>query len=78
MSNNLKLFDGVVLFTQVVSNGGFTAASIVNGHSTSFISKEINKLEARLGVRLLNRTTRKISLTPEGQVFLSTMRTNDY
>ncbi|WP_077337850.1 LysR family transcriptional regulator [Pseudocolwellia agarivorans] len=69
MKNNLKLFDGMVLFTQVVNSGGFTAASLVNGHSTSFISKEINKLESRLGVRLLSRTTRKISLTPEGQAF---------
>lgn len=69
MNKNLKLFDGVVLFTQVVNSGGFTAASLINGHSTSFISKEINKLEARLGVRLLSRTTRKISLTPEGQAY---------
>lgn len=69
MNENLKLFDGIVLFTQVVKSNGFTAASFVNGHSTSFISKEINKLETRLGVRLLNRTTRKISLTPEGEVF---------
>ncbi|WP_426370007.1 LysR family transcriptional regulator [Pseudocolwellia sp. HL-MZ7] len=69
MIKDLKLFDGVVLFTQVVNSGGFTAASLINGHSTSFISKEINKLESRLGVRLLSRTTRKISLTPEGQAF---------
>jgi DNA-binding transcriptional LysR family regulator len=69
MIKDLKLFDGVVLFTQVVNSGGFTAASIINGHSTSYISKEINKLESRLGVRLLSRTTRKISLTPEGQAF---------
>lgn len=69
MNKNLKLFDGVVLFTQVVNSGGFTAASLINGHSTSYISKEINKLESRLGVRLLSRTTRKISLTPEGQAF---------
>jgi len=69
MKSDLTLFDGVVLFTQVVNCGGFTAASLINGHSTSFISKEINKLEARLGIRLLNRTTRKISLTPEGQAY---------
>lgn len=69
MNNNLKLFDGVVLFTQVVNSGGFTAASLINGHSTSFISKEINKLETRLGIRLLSRTTRKISLTPEGVAY---------
>ncbi len=72
MSNDLNLFDGMVLFTQVVNNGGFSAASLVNGHSTSYISKEINKLETRLGVRLLHRTTRKISLTPEGEAFFKT------
>lgn len=69
MNTDIKLFDGFVLFIQVVKANGFTAASLINGHSTSFISKEINKLESRLGVRLLNRTTRKISLTPEGNVF---------
>lgn len=74
MSTNLALFEGVVLFTQVVKSGGFTAASLVNGHSTSFISKEINKLETRLAVRLLNRTTRKVSLTPEGEEFYEQCR----
>ena len=71
--NNLaldtKLFDGVVIFTQVVSSGSFTAAAELTGHSTSYISKEINKLEARLGVRLLNRTTRSLGLTPEGKLY---------
>ncbi|SFC92729.1 LysR family transcriptional regulator [Pseudoalteromonas denitrificans] len=69
MTLNTKLFDGVVVFNQVVESGGFSAAANVSGHSTSYISKEINKLEARLGVRLLNRTTRSISLTPEGKEF---------
>jgi len=69
VANNLNLFDGMVLFTQVVNSGGFTAAALVNNHSTSYISKEINKLESRLGTRLLNRTTRKISLTAEGEAF---------
>jgi len=69
MTVNTKLFDGIVIFSQVVSTGGFSAAALATGHSTSYISKEINKLEARLGIRLLNRTTRSISLTPEGKEF---------
>ncbi len=64
-----QLFDGVVIFTQVVNCGSFSAAAELTGHSNSYISKEINKLEARLSVRLLNRTTRSLSLTPEGKVY---------
>lgn len=69
MTTNTKLFDGVIIFSQVVNSGGFSAAAEVIGHSTSYISKEVTKLEARLGARLLNRTTRSISLTPEGNVY---------
>ena len=71
MTVNTKLFDGVVIFTQVVNSGGFSAAAQLTGHSTSYISKEINKLEERLGVRLLNRTTRSIGLTPEGRGYFA-------
>jgi len=70
MTTNAKstsLFDGVVIFTQVITCGSFTAAAESTEHSSSYISKEINKLEMRLGVRLLNRTTRTLSLTPEGK-----------
>lgn len=69
MTRNTNLFDGIVIFHQVVTSGSFTAAAQISNHSTSYISKEINKLEARLGVRLLNRTTRSISLTPEGKLY---------
>ena len=69
MAFNGKLLDGMMIFTAVVEAGGFSAASIKTGHSTSYISKEINKLEDRLGIRLLNRTTRSISLTPEGKIY---------
>ncbi|WP_394167277.1 LysR family transcriptional regulator [Photobacterium piscicola] len=68
MTSN-KLFDGIVVFVQVIKSGGFAAAAETLGHSNSYISKEINKLEARLGVRLLNRTTRSVALTPEGEVY---------
>lgn len=68
MTNN-KLFDGITVFVQVVKCGGFGAAAEVTGHSNSYVSKEIAKLESRLGVRLLNRTTRSIALTPEGKTY---------
>lgn len=68
MTNN-NLFEGVVIFTEVVNQGGFSAAAQALGHSTSFVSKSVSKLEARLGVRLLNRTTRSIGLTAEGQAY---------
>lgn len=68
MTNN-QLFDGIALFVQVVKSGGFGAAAQIMGHSNSYVSKEIVKLENRLGVRLLNRTTRSISLTPEGKSY---------
>ncbi len=66
---NTRLLDGMVIFAQVIEHGSFTHAALANGHSTSYVSKEINKLEERLGVRLLNRTTRSISLTPEGELY---------
>jgi DNA-binding transcriptional LysR family regulator len=68
-SKDSKLFDGIIIFTQVVKCGSFFKAAEVTGHSNSYISKTINKLEARLAVRLLNRTTRSLSLTPEGKVY---------
>ncbi|WDE05866.1 LysR family transcriptional regulator [Thalassomonas viridans] len=69
MAFNAKLLDGLVIFVEVINAGSFTRAAENTGHSTSYISKEINKLESRLGVRLMNRTTRSISLTPEGKVY---------
>ncbi|WP_157203884.1 helix-turn-helix domain-containing protein, partial [Marinomonas sp. SBI22] len=62
-NHDSKLFDGMVIFTQVVDCGSFSGAAIATGHSNSYISKTLNKLETRVGVRLLNRTTRSISLT---------------
>jgi len=64
-----KLLDGIAIFVEVINAGNFTRAAENTGHSTSYISKEINKLESRLGVRLMNRTTRSISLTPEGALY---------
>lgn len=69
MAFNGKLLDGMVIFAEVIKAGSFTKAADSSGHSTSYISKEINKLEERLGIRLMHRTTRTISLTPEGKLY---------
>ncbi len=69
MAYNAHLLDGIVIFSEVVKYGSFTLAAQHTGHSTSYISKEINKLEERLGVRLMNRTTRSLSITAEGELY---------
>lgn len=63
------VLDGMAVFVGVINAGSFTAAARALGHSTSYISKEITRLEKRLGSRLLNRTTRTISLTDTGRAF---------
>lgn len=54
------------LFTLVVEQRSFTAAGRAAGLTTSRVSRRIAALEERLGVRLLHRSTRKLSLTPVG------------
>src|ERR1700746_1127267 len=56
-------------FVQVVDNGGFSAAGRKLNMSTTMVSNHIQALEERLGVRLLNRTTRKVSVTEVGQAY---------
>jgi len=58
-------------FAKVVEYGGYSAASRHLGVQTSMLSRRIGELEQRLGVRLLNRTTRRISLTAAGETFHS-------
>ncbi|PSJ38603.1 LysR family transcriptional regulator [Sphingomonas deserti] len=57
------------VFVRIVDLGGFTAAAHACGLTPSGVSKLVSRLEARLGARLLNRTTRRLTLTPEGQAF---------
>jgi DNA-binding transcriptional LysR family regulator len=52
-----------------IEHGGFSSAARRLGLTASAISKTVTRLEARLGVRLLNRTTRKLTPTPEGEAF---------
>ena len=60
----------MVLFTEVVQRGGFSAAARHLGMPPSRLSRRLSRLEAEVGVRLLQRTTRSLSLTPAGEVFL--------
>ena len=57
------------VFTRVVDLGGFSAAARAFRMTPSAVSKLVARLEARLGVRLINRSTRKLQLTPEGTAY---------
>ena len=67
----LKQLDGLIAFWKVAEHRGFTAAAAALDVSPSAISQAIRQLEGRLGVRLLNRTTRSLSLTEAGEAYLS-------
>lgn len=56
-------------FVRAVERGGFSAAARDLGLTPSAVSKLVTRLEDRLGVRLLNRTTRSLALTPEGEAY---------
>jgi DNA-binding transcriptional LysR family regulator len=56
-------------FVKVVDVGGFSAAARALNLSSSMVTNHIQSLEARLGVRLLNRSTRKVNLTEVGHAF---------
>ena len=62
------------LFVAVIDQGGMAAAARALGREKSTVSRDIAALEARLGVRLLNRTTRKVTATEAGEVFLAHAR----
>lgn len=61
---------GISVFALVAETRNFTTAGRELGVSSSAIGKTIARLETKLGVRLFNRNTRSITLTPEGVVFL--------
>ena len=63
----MDTLDGMRTFVASVEAGSFTAAADRVGHSNKLVSKYVAELEARLGVRLLHRTTRRLSLTEAGQ-----------
>ncbi|MCC2638903.1 MAG: Transcriptional regulator, LysR family [Moraxellaceae bacterium] len=61
--------DDMVLFAAVVRAGSFTAAARALGQPLSSVSRRVQQLEAALGTRLLERTTRSLRMTEAGQVF---------
>lgn len=65
---------GMAVFARVVDDGGFSAAARALGMSKSAVSKQVSALEDRLGARLLNRTTRRMSLTEAGAARIDNCR----
>ncbi|PKM05081.1 MAG: LysR family transcriptional regulator [Gammaproteobacteria bacterium HGW-Gammaproteobacteria-6] len=66
--------DDALIFTRVVECHSFTSAALTLNMQKSTVSRRIAQLEERLGVRLLNRTTRKLRLTEVGQAYYERCR----
>jgi len=62
------------VFQQVVDEGGFAAAARKLELTPAAVTRLVSDLEKHLGVRLLQRTTRRLSLTPAGEAYLSRLR----
>ena len=61
-------------FSALAAGGSLSAAARELGVSTPAVSRRLAQMEARLGVALVNRTTRRMSLTPEGEIYLQHAR----
>ncbi|KEP68842.1 LysR family transcriptional regulator [Thioclava dalianensis] len=70
-TNRLQEMD---VFLAVVDEGSFSAAALTRRMTPSAVSKMMTRLEQRLGVTLMRRTTRRISITDEGQAFARSAR----
>lgn len=64
----------MAFFSLLVRTGSFSATAREQGVTTPAVSKRLAQMEARLGVQLLHRTTRRIGLTPEGDIYLAHAR----
>ena len=62
------------LFVRIVETGSFSAAAREFGTSQPSVSRQLHALERRLGARLLNRTTRHLTLTDAGRVYYDDCR----
>jgi DNA-binding transcriptional LysR family regulator len=69
MSFDARLVSGIGVLAAVVETGGFAKAAQALGLTQPAISRAVARLEARIGVRLLDRTTRSVTLTDEGRRF---------
>ena len=67
MSFDGRLLSGISVLAAVVETGSFTRAGEVLGLSASGVSRAVSRLEERIGIRLLDRTTRALHLTADGE-----------
>jgi len=74
MTFDTRLLGGVSVLAAIIETGGFARAGDALGISASGVSRAIARLEARVGVRLLDRTTRSVHLTDEGRRFYERVR----
>ena len=70
----MDTLSGMQLFAGVVEEGSFSAAGRRAGLNPSSVSRRISAMEDDLGVRLFNRTTRKLHLTEAGDVYYQRVR----
>lgn len=70
MINNPLSLNDLAIFALVVKNSSFTRAALEAGISKAWVSQKISQMENNLGVKLLNRTTRSLSLTLGGEILL--------
>jgi len=69
MSFDERMLNGIGVLSAIVDSGSFAAASEALDMSQSGVSRSVARLEARLGIRLFDRTTRSVKLTDEGRRF---------
>ena len=67
-------FNALEIFIAVAKNGSFAEAAKFLGTNPSTVSKAIERLEKNIQVRLLQRTTRSVRLTPSGEKYLATAK----
>src|SRR5437879_13737355 len=74
MKHAMDHFPGILAFVRAAEARSFTTAARKLGISPSGVSKAISRLEAQFNVRLLHRTSRSITITPEGTAFYERCR----
>jgi DNA-binding transcriptional LysR family regulator len=71
---HLDRLNGIVSFVEAATALSFTAAAENLGVTKSAVGKSVSRLEDRLGTKLLHRSTRKLTLTPDGEAYLASCR----